>query len=144
MKPYTAFEQQVDHTLLGAIHELDERMESDRLAADERSAARFGKHVGGVAAAIRDLEFSIAELRSQVSNASDASAEWQHGLGDSLRGLERHVAALETDVAAQLNDLTDRMRETELRLKQLETPALVSDRARFTSLAALHRAHREI
>jgi hypothetical protein len=144
MKPYTAFEQEVDHNMLGAMRALEARAESERIAAEERGSARFGKQLGVVAAAVRDLEFSMAELTAQVSGASDASAEWKHGLGDSLQGLERHVSALEADVAARLSDLSDRMNQAEVRLKQLETPGLASDRARFASLAALHRAHTEV
>ena len=144
MKPYTAFEQQVDHTLLGAMRALEARIESARVASEERTGTQFGRQVGVVAAAVRGLEFSIAELSAEVSSSADASAEWQHGLGKSLRGLERHVSALEADVTTRLSDLTDRMIQAETRLKQLETPSLVSDRARFVSLAELHRAHAEV
>jgi glycosyltransferase involved in cell wall biosynthesis len=169
MKPYTAFEQQVDHALLDALRALDERLGSERRLAGEGRDARFGKQVGVVAAAVRDLEFSIAELTALLSNSASANAEWQHGLGESLRGLERHVVALErdiaarlddmtesvrghdrrasgmeADIAARLSDLTERVHEAQVRLTQLEAPNLVSDRARFVSLAALHRAYMEI
>jgi glycosyltransferase involved in cell wall biosynthesis len=172
MKPYTAFEQQVDDALLGALralHEMDEQIVSDRLAADELSRARTAKQIGVVAAALRNLESETAELSAQISASSDAVAEWQHGLADSYRGLERHVVALQSDVGARLDHLTDstrtnhrtvsaleaelaarlgevidRLGQAESRLRQLETPAFVSDRARFASLAALHRAHLEI
>jgi hypothetical protein len=179
MKPYTAFEQQVDHALLGALRALralSERIESDRIAADERYGARFGKQVSVVTAEVRHLEFAIAELRAQVGASSDATAEWLDGfgesqrgleshvsalesdvvahlselgrsisnLGESIRGLERHVPALETELAARLGELTDRASQAEIRLTQLETPPLDADRARFASLAALHRAHLEI
>lgn len=144
MKPYTAFEQQVDHTLLSAIRTLEERTDAARIASEEQTSARAGQQVGVLAAAIRRLESAVTELSTQVSNASEASAEWQDSLGDALRGLEGHIHALESDVAAQLTDLTGRVRAAEVRLKQLEMPALVSDRARFASLAALHRAHADV
>ena len=133
MRPYTAFEQEVDHALLNAMR-----------ALDERGGARFGTQVGVLAPAVREVEFSIAELSAQVSAASDATAEWLDALGDTHRGFERHFSALQADVAGRLSALTDRMSQAEVRLRQLETPALVSDRARFASLAALHRAHMEV
>jgi glycosyltransferase involved in cell wall biosynthesis len=136
MKPYTAFERQIDDALLGAVRALR--------AIDERIEARLGQQVGVVTAALREVEFSIAELTAQVSASSDATADWLHGLRDSQRGVEGHFAALESDIGARLTELTDRIAQAELRLKQLEAPALVSDRARFASLAALHRAHAEI
>jgi glycosyltransferase involved in cell wall biosynthesis len=172
MKPYTAFEQQVDDALLGALralHAMDEQIVSDRLAADELSRARTAKQIGTVAAALRNLESETTELSAQIGASSDAVVEWQHGLADSYRGLERHVVALQGDVGARLDHLTeltrtnhrtvsaleaelaarlgeliDRLGQAESRLRQLETPAFVSDRARFASLAALHRAHLEI
>jgi hypothetical protein len=178
MKPYTAFEQQVDHALLDAmraLRALSERVESDRVTAEQRYGTRFGRQVGVVTAAVRRLELSIAELSAQVGASSDATAEWLHGLGESQRGLERHVAALETDVAAHLSELgrsiaalgestrglgrhlpaletdlaarlgemADRISQAETRLAQLEKPPLDADRARYASLAALHRAHME-
>jgi glycosyltransferase involved in cell wall biosynthesis len=106
MKPYTAFEQQVDHALLGAVRAVDERIVSDRTAADARRDARFGRQVGTLSAAVRELERSIAELRAQVRASTDGTAEWLHGVGDPQRELEQHVIALEADVAAHLDQLS--------------------------------------
>ena len=168
MKPYTAFERQVDDALLGAVralHEMDERIVSAGLVNEELTRMRATKQVGLVAAALRNLESETAELSAQISAASDATAEWQHGLADAHHGLEQHVSALQNDVgarldhltessrsvsaseaelAARLGDMTERLNQAEGRLRRLETPALVADRARFASLAALHRAHMEI
>ena len=166
MSPYTSFEQQVDLALLTGMRGLHGRIESDRVAADERWA-RFGKQVGVVTAAVRELELAIAELSSQaladshrglerhvsalqadvaarLDYLTDRISQAEAGLGDSHRGLERHVSELEVDVAARLDHLTERMSQAEVRMAQLEAPALVSDRARFASLSALHRAHLEV
>jgi glycosyltransferase involved in cell wall biosynthesis len=140
MAPYTVFEQQVDRALLDAVRALralDDEIES-------RLESRLGKQVALVTAAVREVEFAVAELSAQVSASSDATAEWLEALPESHRGLERHFSALEADVAARLGELTDRLSQAEVRLRQLEAPALVSDRARFASLAALHRAHMEV
>jgi glycosyltransferase involved in cell wall biosynthesis len=128
MKPYTAFERQVDHTLLDAIRALDERI--DRIAAEQACGSRGGTQAGVVAAAVRALEFSMNELSAQLSAASHERAE-------SERELEQRVATLQAGIAAQLTELSSR-------IAALERPGLVSDRARFASLAALHRAHAEV
>jgi glycosyltransferase involved in cell wall biosynthesis len=169
MKPYTAFEHQVDDALLRALRAMNERIVSDQLVADERSRLRTAKQVGVVAAALRNLELETAELTAQIGAASDATADWQQQLGESYRGLEAHLIGLQGDIGARLDQLTestryshrtaseleaevtrrlgevvDRLGQAEGRLRQLETPALLSDRARFASLAVLHRAHLEI
>jgi glycosyltransferase involved in cell wall biosynthesis len=147
MKPYTAFERQVDNAMVEGIRALGERIESQQ----HESEARFGTQIAIVAAAVRDLELSVAAGSAHLATVGQQAARLEASqatamdrLSDHVGRLQQHVEAFQIDAADRLAELLERARLAEVRLQQLETPPLVSDRSRYLALAALHRAHAEI
>jgi glycosyltransferase involved in cell wall biosynthesis len=123
IRPYTAFEQQVDKALVGAVGHLH------WLA--RREASRSGWQASVMLAALREEERRRTELRSHVNVNDHERLDVRRRLADAELRLK------------QL-DVRPRLAEAELRLKQLEGGQLETDRGLFLALADLRRAHAEI